>query len=163
MNQSERLDLKRLMDHNEYEDNTEGIRKLKHSHLIEAEILKMENIKKRDADARKNTPLFFESICKKECSFLYNAYTDIFNRLLKDELDLGLMSQALVMLQKIEEGEIDQQEGAVMMGKMLHRVFVESALKRADSQRDKDKDIDIVKRIDGKDLSWKEYKKTMKK
>ena len=163
MNQSERLDLKRLINHTEYEDNTEGIRKLKHSHLIEAEILKMENIKKRDADARKNNPLFFESTCKKECSFLYNAYTDIFNRLLKDELDLGLMSQALVMLQKIEEGDIDQQEGSVMMGKMLHSVFVESALKRADSLRNEDKDIYITERIDGKDISWKEYKKTMKK
>lgn len=54
---------------------------------------------------------------------------EIFNPLMKDELDIGLMNQALTTLKMIEDGEIDQQEGSVMMGKILHRVFVESAVK----------------------------------
>ena len=47
MDSKEKLDLKRLIQHhNEYQDNTEGIRRLKHSDLIQGEILKMESLKK---------------------------------------------------------------------------------------------------------------------
>ena len=46
MNQQERLDLKKLMKHNDYEDNTKGIRKLKHSDLIMTDIMKLEDLKK---------------------------------------------------------------------------------------------------------------------
>ena len=40
-------DLKRLMQHqsDDYEDNTEGIRRLKHSDLIIADVFKIENLK----------------------------------------------------------------------------------------------------------------------
>ena len=50
MNPQERVDLKRLVNQHDYQDNTEGIRKLKHSDLIQADIQKMENLKKKHAD-----------------------------------------------------------------------------------------------------------------
>ena len=159
MNPQERVDLKRLMNQHDYQDNTEGIRKLKHSDLIQADIQKMENLKKKHADIRASSSKKFESMCTSECSFLYNSYTDIFNRLIKDELDLGLMSQALVTLKKIEDGEIDQQEGSVLMGKILHRVFVESALKRAEALDNKETEEKIELNC-GKNISWKSYKAT---
>ena len=73
MNPSERLDLKRLIQNSDYEDNTEGIRKLKHSDLIQTEIVRMEFLKKRDATIRKERPLVFKETCKKEGSFLFNG------------------------------------------------------------------------------------------
>ena len=42
MNSQERLDLKRLINSQDYVDNTEGIRRVKHSDLLKAEIQKME-------------------------------------------------------------------------------------------------------------------------
>ena len=84
-----------------------------------------------------------------------------FNRLLKDELDLGLLSQALVTLKKIENGEIDQQEGSVMMGKILHRVFVESATKRGENL-DTVESEPIEPKNNGQTISWKEYKNRQK-
>jgi len=162
MNAQERLDLKRIMQQSgDYEDNTDGIRRLKHSDLIQADVAKIEALKKELADLRKESPSAFQAKCIKQCSFLYNAYTDIFNRLLKDELDLGLLSQALVTLKKIENGEIDQQEGSVMMGKILHRVFVESATKRGEN-------LDAIAsepsepKNNGETISWKEYKNRQK-
>ena len=157
MNPSERLDLKRLIQNSDYEDNTEGIRKLKHSDLIQTEIVRMEFLKKRDATIRKERPLVFKETCKKECSFLFNGYTEIFNHILKDELDIGLMNQALATLKKIEEGEIDQQEGSVIMGKILHRIFVESALQSA---KTRDSETPQEEKNNGKELSWAEFKKT---
>lgn len=157
MNPSERLDLKRLIHNSDYEDNTEGIRKLKHSDLIQTEIAKMEVLKKRDAKIRKEHPKVFEETCRRECSFLFNGYMEIFNPLLKDELDIGLMNQALTTLKQIEKGEIDQQEGSVIMGKILHRVFVESALQGSKAL---DGETAITSKNTGKEMSWVDFKKT---
>ena len=160
MDPKEKLDLKRLVQHHDdYQDNTEGIRRLKHSDLIQAEILKMEALKKEHKDLRENQYSLFEEKCRELCSFLYTAYTDIFNRLIKDELDLDLMIQAISTLKKIENGEIDQQEGSVLMGKLLHKVFVESALKRGEALEEEHKTEEIPKQS-GKDISWKDYKKS---
>lgn len=160
MNPSERLDLKRLINNNsDYKDNTEGIRKLKHSDLIQAEIVKMEMLKKKDAKIRAEHPKVFEEKCKRECSFLFNKYMEIFNPLLKDELDIGLMNQALATLKMIENGEIDQQEGSVMMGKILHRVFVESALKGGKTIDERESQpVDYMIRNTGKPISWLDFK-----
>ena len=165
MNPQERLDLKKLMDQSDYEDNTEGIRKLKHSDLIQAEIIRMEKLKKTEKEFRETNPTQFLMLCQEKCSFLYNSYTDIFTRVVKDELDIGLMDQTLTLLKKIEQGEIDQQEGSVMMGKLLHRVFVESALKRAEhldiqSNNNEDTSNPEVPINNGKTMSWREYKRT---
>lgn len=159
MNPSERLDLKKLIQNSDYEDNTEGIRKLKHSDLIQTEIAKMEFLKKRDAHVRIDQPKVFKETCKKECSFLYNGYMEIFNHILKDELDIGLMNQALATLKQIEEGEIDQQEGSVIMGKILHRIFVESAL-QSSKTLDKQNIESTVQKNSGKELSWVDFKKS---
>lgn len=165
MNSQERLDLKRLINSQDYVDNTEGIRRVKHSDLINAEIQKMELLKTQHAEARQNTPKSFETLCMQQCSFLYNSYMDIFNRLLKDELDLGLMSQALVTLKKIEDGQIDQQEGSVLMGKILHRVFVESAMKKSEhldaaaaAAATTEENAALENQNQGKTVSWKEFK-----
>lgn len=161
MNPKERLDLKRLIHNSDYEDNTEGIRRLKHSDLIQTEISKMEFLKKRDAKVMQENPKVFKETCKRECSFLYNGYTEIFNHILKDELDIGLMNQALATLKKIEEGEIDQQEGSVMMGKILHRIFVESALQSSKTKDEQESESAIPKNA-GKEMSWRDYKNTKK-
>jgi hypothetical protein len=158
MNPGERLDLKRLINNNsDYKDNTEGIRKLKHSDLIQAEIMKMEIMKKKDAKLRIEQPKAFEDKCKRECSFLFNKYMEIFNPLLKDELDIGLMDQALSTLKQIENGDIDQQEGSVIMGKILHRVFVESALKGG-NKIDEKESLPTIDRNVGKPISWLDFK-----
>lgn len=159
MNPSERLDLKKLIQNSDYEDNTEGIRKLKHSDLIQTEVARMEFLKKRDVTIKNERPAVFKEICKRECSFLYNGYTEIFNHILKDELDIGLMSQALATLKKIEEGEIDQQEGSVVMGKILHRIFVESALQGAKNLENPGSETSSITQNKGKEISWTDFKK----
>jgi hypothetical protein len=69
----ERLDLKKLMRQNqeEFVDNTDGIRRLKHSDLILSDVQKMETIKTEFSELRKTNPEEFSDLCKKHCSFLY--------------------------------------------------------------------------------------------
>lgn len=161
MNPQEKIDLKKLM-HNmtdDYVDNTDGIRELKHSRLIHADILKLEQLKTEHADMRLSNPIQFRDVCETECAFLFFKYTDIFNRLLRDEIDLKIMEKALNVLLKIEEGEIDQQEGSVMVGKLFHEIYVDSALRRSDNL---DKaaldDGESKPKYEGAAISWKEYK-----
>ena len=146
MNNEERLDLKRLLDENEYVDNTAGIRKLKHSRLIHADIMKMHTLGVAD-----------EERLKTECAFLYNNYTDIFNKVLKNELDLDVMSKLLTVLGAIEEGKVDQQEGSVAVGKILKEMYVDSALRRCDNL-DKANERTEATHVEAKQISWKQFR-----
>lgn len=158
INPQEKIDLKKLVSNmpDEYVDNTEGIRSLKHSRLIHADIIKIEDLKKKNPDM---DPFQFRELCETECVFLFYKYTDIFNRLLRNEIDLAIMEKALNVLLKIEEGEIDQQEGSVIVGKLFHEIYVDSALRRSNNL---DKEVDLESetkpKYEGTPISWKEYK-----
>ena len=167
---NERLDLKKLMrqHQSDYTDNTDGIRRLKHSDLILSDIYLMERLKKENTDMREKRPTEFLELCKRKCSFLYNSYTDIFNRLHKDTLDTDIMTEALATLKKIENGEINQHEGSVQMGKLFYNVFASSAVK----EREKQEELDSTQPNDentetnatdeslnkGENISWKDFK-----
>jgi hypothetical protein len=157
MSHSERLDLKQLLDKTDYVDNTEHIRKVKHSVFLRDDIRKMENLKTANEDLRKKHPEQFMETCQTECQFLYNNYTDIFNRLVKDELDLSIMTQLLTVLRLIEDGKIDQEQGSVMVGKVLKELYVDSALKRADAL-DKEHEAEKVVFVEPKNVSWRTFK-----
>ena len=160
MSATDRLDLKRLIQNqgDDYKDNTDGIRRLKHSSLILADVQKIENIKRTMATKRKTRNQEYVTACQVNCSFLFNKYTDIFNRLIKDELDLDLLSEMLTTLKKIEDGKLDQQEGSVIIGKILHKIYVESALKRCDNI-DKSEESSQTPRVEGKKINWTDYKR----
>lgn len=166
----ERLDLKQLMRNHdgEYQDNTEGIRKLKHSDLILADIRTMETLKTEFSNMRKENPDEFASLCQRKCSFLYNSYTDIFNRLYKDVLDVKLMADALATLKRIENGEINQQEGSVQMGQLFYKVFVSSAVQAEEEHRRTEEEARVSETTSvqdgnvnsGKEIGWNEFKRT---
>ena len=46
-----------------------------------------------------------------QCNFLFNNYTDIFNKVKKDEINLETLWNLLNILKKIEDGNIDQHTG----------------------------------------------------
>ena len=132
MDPSQRLHLDQLLKNFDGVETTDQIRTLKHSKLIFADVKTMEKIKVDYARLRKTNKAEFETIVTSRCSFLFNNYTSIFNKLLKDELDLMILSQFLSVLARIEEGEIDQHEGSVLVGQLLKQLYVDSALKHSE-------------------------------
>ena len=136
---------------------------LKHSNLIRNDIMTIEKIKKEHSYIKQTNFEEFTEICKTECKFLFDKYTDIFHKLLKDELNLFIMSNLLEILSKIEEGEIDQQEGSFMVGTILKKLYVDSALKTgANLDRKREETGEMVKEpvyAEPKDITWKKYKK----
>ncbi len=133
MDDRERLQLSKMIKANNVEDVTENIREKKHSGLIRADIQTMINIKGKYQRLAKSNPDSVDKMMETQCAFLFNNYTDIYNRLKKDELDLDIMARFLYTLERIENGEIDQHEGAFSIGKLLKDIYIDSAIKRSDN------------------------------
>lgn len=155
---SENLPLKSLLDQTDYVNHTETIRRLKHSVLIRDDIRKLDSFKKRNALLWESNKELFLETCVEECRFLYNNYMDIFHKMIKDELDMTLMHKLLVILKLIEDGAVDQYDGSVMVGKVLKELYIDSAVKRGDNL-DKIYEAEKPKLIEGKEVSWKQYKR----
>ena len=154
LNVQDRLNLKKLIDESDCENNTDNIRKLKHSVLIRDDVrkidtLRMANVGMQDED--------FSQLCQSECPFLFNNYTDIFNKMVKNELDLTIMTKLLTILKLIEDNKVDQHEGSVMVGKILKELYIDSAVKRAENI-DKLHEAEKVIPVESKKISWAQYK-----
>jgi hypothetical protein len=157
MNPEEKLNLKKLLDNSDCENNTENIRKLKHSIRIRDDIRTLELLKRDERALMAMEPQAFLELCQNKALFLYTNYTDIFHKVLKDEIDLDIMSKLLQVLKLIEDGGVDQHEGSVMVGKVLKELYVDSALRRGENL-DKLHAAEKVEPIVGKKITWKEYK-----
>jgi hypothetical protein len=153
----ERLNLKKLISETECEDNTPNIRKLKHSTFIRDDIRTLEALKKREPELYENSPEKFLELAQEKCNFLYNNYMDIFAKVLKDEIDLDIMTRLLTVLKLIEDGNVDQHEGSVLVGRILKELYLDAAVKRADNI---DKQYESEKTVpeNGKDISWRQFK-----
>lgn len=161
LNSKERLDLKKLISESDCTDNTEHIRKVKHSVLIRNDIRTVENLKMQERQLFETDKDAFRGLCESKTPFLCGNYFDIFNRLLKNELDLTIMTKLLTVLKLIEDGKVDQHEGSVMVGKILKELYIDSAIKHGDNLdklREPDAE-DKVEPIEGKKISWREFKK----
>jgi hypothetical protein len=154
LNQQERLNLKKLLDESDCENNTEYIRKVKHSTLIRNDVRKLDTLRMANTHL---SPVDFAELCQCECLFLFNNYTDIFNKMVKNELDLTIMTKLLTVLKLIEDNKVDQHEGSVMVGKILKELYIDSAMKRADNLN-KEHEAEKVAPVESKKISWKEYR-----
>ena len=82
---------------------------------------------------------------------------DIFNKILKDEIDLKIMTRLLIVLKLIEDSKVDQHEGSAMVGKILKELYIDSALKTSENL-DKEHESEKVEKNTGAAVSWLEYK-----
>lgn len=155
MNTNEKLQLKKMISEADCDDNTEAIRRLKHSTRIRDELRKIDILRNTNKDMDKEN---FSFLCISECNFLYTNYSDIFHKAVANELDYMLMTKVLTVLKHIEDGKVDQHEGSVLVGKLLKELYVDSALRRADNLDKQYKSEEKQTLYDGKEISWKEYK-----
>jgi len=153
------LNMKSLMDSDDYINNTERIRELKHSELILEDIGKLCRIKKDHFHMRMVEEEKYNHLCATSAPFLFSNYTDIFRKVLKDELDMKLMVDFIGILKQIEEGQLDQYDASVKVGTILRDLYVDSAIRRGDNL-DKERGVSEPVFVEPKPVSWKDYKKT---
>jgi hypothetical protein len=163
MDDKTRLQLQNMIKANNTDNHTGLIRELKHSDIFKKDIATLLNLKEKYASDHEK----LHNECMTECSFLFNYYTDLYNKIRKDEIDLQILYQFLDVLKQIEEGLVDQHEGSFMVGTLLKKIYVDSALRKADkldkqhADANGDDSADIV-REEPVEISWKQFKRMKK-
>ena len=157
MDDNQRLQLQKMINENDVLDQTELIRNLKHSTILANEINNLVMLKAK----YRNDPekIHYEGI--NECNFLFTYYTDIYNKVRKDEIDLTILNKFLNVLQKIEDGEMNQHEGSFLVGSLLKEMYVDSALKtkaKIETQERNRKIKNKPPKANIKNISYKEFK-----
>jgi hypothetical protein len=153
MDDKARLQLQNMIKANNVEDQTGLIRELKHSDILKKDIQTLLSLKQKYGVDEESLKL--ESMC--ECAFLFNYYTDIYNKIRKDEIDLGILNKFLNVLKQIEDGELDQHEGSFEVGTLLKKIYIDSALKRAEKLDQSEKET-MKEKKEPKNIHWKNYK-----
>jgi hypothetical protein len=88
---------------------------------------------------------------------MFSYYTDIFNKVRKDEIDINILNRFLDVLKRIEDGELDQHEGSFLVGTLLKELYIDSALKKAEKLDEKYEKSPEPKKADI-NISWKQFK-----
>ena len=159
MNDNERLQLQQMIQANDAEDNTGLIRTLKHSKLIWEDVNIILNLKKKYAELEKNDNKEFIELCSSHANFLFTTYTDLFNKVVKNEVNFDILLQLINVLKAIEEGACDQHEGSVAVGKILKEMYIDSALRKADNADNENNNNEVqVPPEPAVEISWKEFK-----
>ena len=155
MDNNQRLHLQKMITANNVEDNTDLIRQLKHSHILREDVNNLIMLKSKYIDEPDKIHLEGMS----ECNFLFTYYTDIYNKIRKDEIDLKILFNALDVLRDIEDGKMDQHEGAFKFGNLLKKIYVDSALKKAEKLNAETGETEPQYKGPQVNVSWSQFKK----
>lgn len=158
MNEEQRLNLTKMIKEYGADDNTEKIRKLAHSANIRKDVFRMMDLKQKYHRLSLSNKEQYKTMIISQCKFLYNNYTNIFNKLFKGECNPHLLIKFCDVLRTIEEGEKDQHEASFEIGKILKRIYIDGAL-RHETDSKGNKKIKRYRR--GKNITWKDYKKNI--
>lgn len=145
MNSNEVLKLNDMIQDGDCVDNTETIRQLKHSSQITKNINIILRLKKKHEEGTFDFKQL-DNECLKECRFLFDNYTSIYNKLLRGQIDLVVFYKFLYYLKKIEDGELTFYQASFEIGTLLKNMYVDPII-------DTKSDIHTVKNI-----TWNEYK-----
>jgi hypothetical protein len=137
------------------EENTELIRQLKHSIILENQIDKMLELRDK-YDEKRIDEFHFEAMY--ECSFLYTYYTDIYNKIKKNEIDIALLKKFIYILREIEDEKINEYEGSVKVGEILKKIHIDSAINKANKLNEIHKDASTAQLEPVSNITWKDYK-----
>lgn len=154
MNDSQRIQLSKMINEYNTEETTSKIRKLKHSKKIQKDVQTFSLLKTKYL----NQPDMLKENVHKECNFLFNHYPELLSRLITEELDISVLFKLIDILRTIEDGETDQHEASYNVGLLLKSLYVDKSLHN-DSDNNKDSDN---KKKPVNNVSWKSYKKIHK-
>ena len=154
MDENQRLHLQKMIAANNVEDQTGMIRDLKHSHILRENVNNLVMLKSKYID----DPDALNLEAMSDCNFLFTYYTDLYNKIRKDEIDLKILFQFLDVLNKIEDGKIDQHEGSFEVGSLLKKIYVDSALRKAEKLNAETDNMEPEYKGPQVEISWKQFK-----
>lgn len=142
MDKNERQILDKMIKESDFVDNTHKIRNIKNSDLIKNDVNKLLKLKQKYANVSDLD--IYKKMAQIECGFLFKNYKPIFEKLIDNKLELSVMLLLIKTLKKIENGELDQNEGSVEVGKILKQIYIDKVI--------------VEERKDENTFSWNTYK-----
>jgi len=158
LSNNDKLQLQEMIKTNDVEDKTDLIRSTKHSKLIRNQVKLLEQLKQEYSELYKSNFQEFDTLTVEKCHFLFQNYTDIYNKVLKNEINLDILNKFLDALELIENGEVDQHEASVKVGTFLKELYVDSALRKTEKMDAESTNKDDEKK-EFMEISWSEYKR----
>lgn len=156
LSENDKFQLRKMIESNNVVDKTDQIRELKHSSLIRNAIQSLLQVKEEHRDLLTTNKEEFEKIALAKCSFLFYNYVELYNIILKESMNLNILTKLLDVLELIENGELDQHEGSFQVGKYLKEIYIDHKL--AESKR-LDELYPQTAPVEPKKITWREYKK----
>jgi hypothetical protein len=153
MDSRDRLQLEKMIQANDVQDCTEDIRRKQHSKPIKEDVKRMLALMKSHARLKATNPVQFDTLLVSRCNFLFTYYTDIFNKVKKEELPLDVLWELLGVLGEIERGELDQHTGAFVVGKLLKKMYIDAALRKGEKL-----DARRKPKPKAKNITWARFK-----
>ena len=154
MNKNEVLKLNDMIQEGDCVDNTDMIRELKHSPIITKNVTTILQIKKKyNLNKNNDNTVDFKSLdeeCLKECRFLFDNYTSIYNKLLRDQIDLPVFYKFLFYLKKIEDGELTFYQASYEIGTLLKSMYVDPIIQEKEKEKENGRNV--------KPITWNEFK-----
>lgn len=154
MNPEQKEVLKEMIDKNDTKDNTNLIQEMKHSEKIRKDVAKIQNIKRQTKS--KVFSILDKEAQSQKCGFLFKHYPNIYNKLLKDEIQITILYRFLDELESIEKGNQNQHEASFKIGLLLKEMYID---KRIDMEKE-DPPIQHKKNISN--ITYEEYKRQQK-
>lgn len=156
MDDKQRIELSKLINEYGTEETTDKIRTLRHSKSIKNDVSMIIELRNKYPRIYKTNITMFKEMCVKRSTFLFTNYTNIFNKLINNELDLELLFKFIGILESIENGKLDQHEASYKAGTILKQLYVDSALKRDENHNHTKRKKAVLKNRNN--ISWSEYK-----
>ena len=167
MDANQRLKLQEMITENNVVDNTQLIRMFKHSQKIRDDVTTLAYLKRDYGRLDKDR---FHKLCTSRCSFLSERYPELFQKIMKQEINMEILDKVLTSLKKIEDSELDQHEASFEVGELLKKMYVDSAMRKQKAREEKDRKSTKkttkrgtethAKNGEKKCTSWRDFKTT---
>ena len=128
MNSKQKKQLKKIIKENDVKDNTRMIRKDKKSSKIRKEVDIIQEIKIQEK-LDDLTSVEIKHDLKNKCANLYKNYSNLYEKLVKNQIDINILHTFLDELEKIEKGDLNQHEASYNIGVLLKSLYVDKELK----------------------------------
>ena len=156
MNKEQEKVLKQMIKENNTQDHTSTIMELKHSALIRRDVSVIQNIKRKHHS--KDFSILDKEARSQNCGFLFQHYPNIYNKLLKDEIQIKILYRFLDELESIEKGQQNQHEASYKIGLLLKQIYIDKKID-TDKEEPKEKKPKEKKPIKKKNITYEEFKK----
>ena len=157
LSDNDKEQLQKMINAHDVTDHTENIRDVKHSSQIRASIKSLLKLKEDKADLLREDKDAFEKIALQQDGFLFYNYFQIYNKIIKNQIDVTMLEKLLTVLKQIEDGLYDQHEGSYIVGKLLKEMYIDSTI-RETAELDAAAEAEKPEIKTGKKISWREYK-----